>query len=139
MEKIKCPYSEAFKKVIDPSVNSRNDGQIALCCYSFFTRYSKHHSENHLGPFQSIRAWANENWIKTDEDLKRYWKDQNLKELPEINERCCKQKILQLENTIEFLNKRVIELESQMNQPTEERAEKKRNKCAHCGNLQKLK
>ena len=139
MESSKNKLIEYYKKVISAALDSRNDGEVAECCQVFFTRRSKHHSKTHLGPITSIRLWCYYRSIKTEEDWIEYWKDKNKRDQPEMNEGNCKKRINNLENDIELLNKKLIELEGRIAEYQQEASREKRIRCGNCGKWMKHK
>ena len=139
MENSKCAYREVFKRVIQPSINSRNDGQIAKCCNSFFTRKMKSLSLSHIGPVTTVRVWCQLEGIKTEDDLRTYWKTKEIEEEPNINESNCRQQVSLLEKSNELLKKRVAELENRILELEQEATKEKKLRCTNCGKWSKYK
>ena len=139
MESSDNNVKECYKKVISSAIDSRNDGEVAECCQVFFTRRSKHHSKTHIGPITSIRVWCHYRSIKTEEDWNGYWKERIKREQPKVNEGNCKKRIKNLENDIELLSKRVMELEERIEEYQQEASKEKRTRCGNCGKWMKHK
>ena len=109
MEETSASFSLIYSKVITQSMNSGNDGVIAECCKAFFTRSSKHHAEEHLGPVTSVKVWCRLNEVRDLYSLINYCKKEKLKELPKINERHCSGFMKLKEQEIEYLKSRLLE------------------------------
>lgn len=67
-----------FDEAVHQSIVSRNDGKVALCSYFFFTRHNASQSSSHI-ILISIREFCKQYQIKTEEDLRKYCADKELK------------------------------------------------------------
>ena len=107
MEQTADPFVTVFNKVIQQSMKSGNDGVFVECCHVFFTRTSKHHAEKHDGKAISVKVWCRLNDIKSAEDLRKYWEDNELEGAPQVNDKNCKTEVERLERLVEALRKQI--------------------------------
>ena len=78
-----------FSKVIIQSSKSRNDGKVALCCYTFFSRTNASLATSHCEVI-SVRKFCNQYQIKSEMDFINYCKSKGCHFEPSLNVAECK-------------------------------------------------
>lgn len=78
-----------FRKVLSPSLTSRNTGKVAICCFDFYSRFKTGEAAKHKDVI-SARAFCLQYEIKTEMDFVDHCKSKDLKFDPRMNSGQCR-------------------------------------------------
>lgn len=109
-----------FQKVLKPAIESSNPGKVALCCYTFFSRFKAGLAKQHKDVITTTE-FLKQYQIKTEMDFIDHCKSKNLGQDPQLNIPHCKKidkkaedKIAELAAEVEYLKERLRTLEAEM-------------------------